>query len=270
MRLQKYQKINQLLQWCKPYTAITQKWLAEKDYSRQLLKLYVKSHWLKKIGAGAYVRVGDTLSWEGALYTLQNQLQLPIHVGSKTALQLLGKAHFVALSPEKQTVELHIHTSHKRAIIPKWFLEQEWGNAIRIHYSCPFSKNEIGLQKEKILEQNLDINISSPERAMLEILIGVSDTSTLSEEFYLMEGLVSLRPDLVQQLLESCNSFKAKRLFLLLAEYFHHTWFEMLDLDRIDLGKGKRKIGSGGKYYPKYQVSIPPLPDDYLEQEEIP
>jgi len=33
----------------------------------------------------------------------------------------------------------------------------------------------------------------------------------------LLEGLMSLRPDLVQELLESCRSVKAKRLFLYFA-----------------------------------------------------
>ena len=270
MSLQKEQKINLLLQWWKPHTAFAQKWLEGKNYSRQLLKLYVKSHWLEKIGNGAYIRVGDTLNWEGALYTLQNQLSLPLHVGGKTALQLLGKGHFVAFLPEKQTIELYSHGNDKRMIVPKWFLSQKWANMVRIHHSCPFLDNEMGLQSEKVGEHSFSLTISAPERAMLEFLAGVPEISSLEEGFYLMEGAVSLRPDLLQQLLESCTSFKAKRLFFLLAEHFHHAWFEMLNLSTISLGKGKRKIGVGGRYYPKYQVSIPPLPIDSPDLEDIP
>jgi hypothetical protein len=270
MNLQKEQKINQLLQWWKPHTVLTQKWLEEKNYSRQLLRLYTKSHWLEKIGTGAYVRTGDAVSWEGGLYTLQNQLNLPIHIGGKIALQLLGKGHFIALMPEKQIIELHSHGINKRIIVPKWFLNQKWSNTVQIHHSCHFIDNKIGLQSEKIIDHSFSLTISSPERAILEFLVNVPEVSSLEEGFYLMEGLISLRPELVQQLLVCCSSIKAKRLFLLLAEHFNYPWFEMLDLSTIPLGKGKRKIGTGGQYYPKYLVSIPPLPDGNINEEDIP
>jgi hypothetical protein len=39
-----------------------------------------------------------------------------------------------------------------------------------------------------------------------------------------MEGLNTLRPDLVQELLEKCSSVKVKRLFMHLAEQFQHPW----------------------------------------------
>ena len=42
--------------------------------------------------------------------------------------------------------------------------------------------------------------------------------------------------------LEECRSVKVKRLFLFMAEKARHAWFEALDLDRIDLGSGKRVI----------------------------
>ena len=270
MSLQKEQKINQLLQLWKPHTVFTQKWLEEKYYSRQLLKLYVKSHWLEKVGHGAYIRAGDTLSWEGALYSLQQQLQLPLHLGGKTALQLLGKAHYVTFQSDKQIIELYSHGLDKRMIIPKWFLGQKWANTIRVHRSNCFSNNEIGLQSEKIADNSFSLLISSPERAMLEFLADVPEVASVEEGFYLMEGMGSLRPELVQQLLEHCTSVKAKRLFLLLAEHFNHAWFEMIDMSAISLGKGKRKIGVGGKYYPKYLVSIPPLPADSPNLEDIP
>ena len=38
---------------------------------------------------------GDHVSWEGALYALQQYLQLPIHVAAKTALEFQGAAHFI-------------------------------------------------------------------------------------------------------------------------------------------------------------------------------
>jgi len=68
-----------------------------------------------------------------------------------------------------------------------------------------------------------------------------------------------LRPKVVQALLENCNSIKVKRLFLHLSEQFNHPWLPSLDITRINLGKGKRVLGDGGKYYPKYKLSLPEI-----------
>ena len=42
-----------------------------------------------------------------------------------------------------------------------------------------------------------------------------------------------------------------------MAEKARHAWFEALDLDRIDLGSGKRVIAKGGVYDKKNQITIP-------------
>jgi hypothetical protein len=72
-----------------------------------------------------------------------------------------------------------------------------------------------------------------------------------------MEMLNGLRPNLLQQLLEENNSVKVKRLFLYMAEKAGHSWFNDLNLERIDLGKGKRSNVKDGVYDPKYQITIP-------------
>jgi hypothetical protein len=55
----------------------------------------------------------------------------------------------------------------------------------------------------------------------------------------------------------ACNSIKVKRLFLYLAEGHGHPWFERLDLNALDLGKGNRSIVVGGRLDPKYQITVP-------------
>lgn len=72
-----------------------------------------------------------------------------------------------------------------------------------------------------------------------------------------MEMLSILPPKNVQRLLEECRSVKVKRLFLFMAEKARHAWFEALDLDKVDLGSGKRVIAKGGVYDKKYQITIP-------------
>ena len=60
-----------------------------------------------------------------------------------------------------------------------------------------------------------------------------------------MEGLKTLRPDLVTVLLANCNSIKVKHLFMYLAEEENHLWLPRVDLSEVDFGKGKRVIGEG-------------------------
>jgi hypothetical protein len=74
-----------------------------------------------------------------------------------------------------------------------------------------------------------------------------------------IENLTQLRPKAIQALLEECHSIKVKRLFLHLSEQFNHPWFSSLDLTKIDLGKGKRVLAKGGKYFSKYKLSLPEI-----------
>jgi len=92
---------------------------------------------------------------------------------------------------------------------------------------------------------------------MLECLYHAPVTMDLVECYQIMEGLVNLRPNLLQGLLESCTSIKVKRLFLYLADKANHHWFPFVDLNPIDLGSGHRYIGSGGVFVEKYLITVP-------------
>ena len=79
----------------------------------------------------------------------------------------------------------------------------------------------------------------------------------------LLQGLRSLRPERVTKLLRACQSVKAKRLFLALAERQKHAWFKHLEMKGVDLGSGKRSLFPGGKLDAKYQVTLPADIDEH-------
>lgn len=138
--------------------------------------------------------------------------------------------------------------------LPGWFKKYSW--SVIVHYKTTklFTNHKLGLK-----EHNRDaffIMISSPERAILETLHLVPNEQSLEEAQLLMEGLTSLRPKLIQELLECCNSVKVKRLFLFLAERYNHAWLKKTNLNNIDLGHGKRMIIRDGQFDPKYQITI--------------
>ena len=182
---------------------------------------------------------------------MQTQLGLAIHPGGKTALELAGYGHFVPLG--QPAVILYGATGIK---LPHWLKQQ--ADRWQLQY---FTTNLFDAQPQLGLTGyragDLAISISTPERAMLEILYLVPHTQSLEAAWLLMEGLVTLRPGLVQSLLGVCHSIKVRRLFLYLAEQQGHPWFNRLDLGAIDLGVGNRSIVVGGKLDPKYKITVP-------------
>jgi hypothetical protein len=241
-------KINQLLSSQPPGVVMQSFWLAEQGYSLDLQKRYKKSKWLQSIGTGALIRAGDQVGYEGAIYALQRESGSTVHPGGKTALALLGMSHYLELSPQSVTV-----FGGKAENLPQWFRKHDWGTKVN-YYKTSFLPPDIGLTEKEL--KNFSIKISNAPRALMECLYLVPDEQDLMECFHLMESMNNTRPTLVQGLLEKCESIKVKRLFLYLAEKVNHDWFTRLDLEKIDLGKGKRSIIKNGAYNSKYQITV--------------
>lgn len=202
------------------------------------------------VGNGAFIRTGEQANYEGAIYALQIQGDSSIHPGGRTALSLLGKAHYLELATKR--IILFGGTKEK---LPAWFKKYDWGCNIEYHETS-FLPPDLGLIE--IETKNFSIKISNAIRAMLECLYLVPQKQELIECFELMEGLNNLPPRQVQKLLENCNSIKVNRLFLYMAEKAGHSWFSYLDLNKINLGTGKRSIVKKGVYNDKYKITIPP------------
>lgn len=255
MSTQNESKINKLLQSQPPGVALLSSWLAEQGYSLDLQKRYRKSKWLESIGSGAMIRTGDKIDLTGALYALQSQKGLSIHIGAKSALAYLGKAQYLELHTKRVLL-----FGAKEESLPTWFNEYPWEVEVN-YYSSSFLPPELGLTK--IDRPTFQINISSAARAMLECLYLVPEEQNLIECYELMESFNNLRPKLVQALLEQCTSVKVKRLFLYLAEKAKHAWVNYLNFGRIELGSGKRSLAKNGTYIPKYKITVPKELENY-------
>ncbi len=83
-------KLNNLLVNWQPGAVYTSTWLSSQGFSPSAIAGYCQSNWLRSIGRGAFVKVGDTYDWSGGLWAVQQQLGLAIHPGGKTALELAG------------------------------------------------------------------------------------------------------------------------------------------------------------------------------------
>lgn len=256
MNIYKGTKINQLLQNWPKGTVATSAWLQTQGISALLKKQYQNTRWIETLGYGAVIRKGDKVNWEGALFALQKQLGIAIHVGGKSALELQGYAHFIKF--DQSDIHLYVQGSKK---LPLWFTAHNWGKKLDIHMTKFLCTLE-GLALHK--EGEFAIRISTPERAFLETLYLVPQQQALQECYYLIENMIDLRPSLLQSLLEQTRSIKVKRLFFFLADKLNHPWLSQLDKSKIPLGTGKRKIVESGVLDPKYLITVP---KDLLEND---
>lgn len=245
---------------------ITATWLKEHGVSNKLAWWYSRSGFIERIGKGAYKKEGEQLRWHGAIAAVQQQLHLPVHIAGKTALELLGMAHFIPFGETTVT----LFASHE-TVLPLWFKKTKWDANFSVHNANIFES----IPPETLVTRNLEgilLILSSPELAILELLHLVPHKQSFSEATLIMENLAYLRPNLVQALLESCTSIKVKRLFLYLADKNHHEWLSQLNIQKLHLGHGKRVIGAGGVYDAKYQLSVPPLnnEDEDVSSELLP
>jgi len=186
---------------------------------------------------------------------LQNQKKSNIHIGGKTAFSLLGKAQYLEVN--QMNIVLFGDENEK---LPKWFNQYDWGVKIAYH-SSSFLPTDLGLVQHE--HQTFQLNISGAARAMMECLYLTPKNQGIIECYELMEGLNNLRPASVQKLLEQCASVKVKRLFLYMAEKAGHEWMNYLQLDKIDLGSGKRSIEKDGVYIPKYKITVSKTLEEY-------
>jgi hypothetical protein len=116
---------------------------------------------------------------------------------------------------------------------------------------------DLGLKKQSTSIRDWQMTISSPERAILELLYQVGDNGVdfkfVAEIF---EGLTTLSPRLLNELLQNCSSRKIKRLFLFFANYYNFSWAKHISKD-IKLGAGKLQIVKGGNYNKTYMITVP-------------
>jgi hypothetical protein len=244
-------KINQLLQQTPKGMVLLTDEMKNKGFSYSLQQRYRNGQWLVAIGTGAMIRKGDEMLLAGALSCLQQQLNLNVHIGGLSSLELLGAAHYFRFGTDIMQLFLS-----ERNPLPLWFVKNKWNHAFQINKLSIFNDQRVNLQEYKL--DGFNIQISGQARAMMEVLSLCPDKFALLESYELMESLTGLRPVVVQQLLENCKSVKVKRLFLCFAEKINHVWFKYLDLQKVDLGSGKRSLAkSGGVYISKYQLVLP-------------
>lgn len=183
--------------------------------SSALAHHYVKSGWLSRLGRGVFMFPGDTLRQEDCLKFLARQ-DRGFHVGGKTALAWRGIRHNL---PANAPLSLW---GQDKADLPRWFHER-----FRAFYTRrnPFSSRlPKGFALQALPETPDGVLVSTPERALLEMLSEVGIRGGVEESRNIMEGARTLRPDVLATLLKHCERVKATRLCVRWAEELSLPW----------------------------------------------
>jgi Transcriptional regulator, AbiEi antitoxin, Type IV TA system/Transcriptional regulator, AbiEi antitoxin N-terminal domain len=269
------QKLNWLEQNLPEGLLVDAPWLTKHGYSTSLRTQYVAAGWLEQPARRVFRRPRGALSWEQAVISLQTLLEVPVVVGGRTALELQGFAHYLA----REQKEIHLYGHHPP---PEWLHKLPLSVRFVFHKSDRLFRNDpitrgltslswnvktgeggstdplqTGLTVQPWGHWDWPLTLSTPERAVLELLDELPDRESFHQADKLMEGLTNLTPRRLQKLLEDCKSVKVKRLFFFLADRHDHAWLKRIERERIDLGKGKRLLVRGGKLNATYGITVP-------------
>ena len=270
MAKQIHGKLNQLERLLPEGLLVDAAWLSRHGYSTGLRSQYVAAGWLQQPVRRVYQRPRGPLAWQQVVISLQTLLARNLVVGGRTALELHGFAHYL----QQQTTSVVLHGPDKP---PTWLEDLDIG----VRFAYRNDGRLFGKQRASTAPHRLDaeassnparpdsivalpwgpwrwpLMLSTPERAILELLDELPDRETFHQADMLMEGLSTLSPTRVQTLLADCRSVKVKRLFFFFADRHRHAWLKRLDRSVIDLGSGKRMLVKGGRLDAKHLITVP-------------
>jgi hypothetical protein len=251
-------------------------WMEAHGYSTSLRSQYVSAGWLVQPARGTYKRPLGALTWQKVVVSLQTLLEKSLIVGGRTALDLQGHSHYLAAGGPS-TIHLY-----GREPPPNWLAKLPLKETFRFHRSQTLFKSEPvtkgltsfawnirenageaaeGLKAGELRQlwgdSDWPLTLSTPERALLELLDELPAHETFHQADMLFEGMRTLSPRRLQKLLADCRSVKVKRLFFWFADRHGHTWLKQIDRSAVDLGTGKRMLVRGGKLDPKYLITVP-------------
>lgn len=223
-------KLNALYTLLAAGSPITSAQLTSMGISADLAVHYARSGWLKRLARGVYYRPGETLLLHPSLVVLERQIA-GIHVGGKTALDWYGVRQYVS-----QQAVLHLY-GWVTARLPDWFVRHFPAEYHRKRLFDEAPEQMLGV--DRFENRNGAPQVSTPERALLELLDEVGVRQPLQEAREIAEGTYSLRAEVLMDLLKRCTSVKTVRLCLSLGRELSLPWAGKLDAAALPRGSAR-------------------------------
>jgi hypothetical protein len=189
--------------------------LAALGVSSALAHHYEDSGWLSRLGRGVFMFPNNTLREQDCLKFLARRLP-GLHVGGKTALAWRGVRHNL---PAHEPLWLW---GDAKARIPAWFRQRFSARYTARNPFAPTLPTNFGLHS--LPETPGGVPVSAPERAVIELLSEVGIHQGIEEARNILDGVRSLRPEILKNLLAHCRRVKVMRLCVLWAEELGLPW----------------------------------------------
>ncbi len=240
-----------------PYGALaSRKWLLNSKVKEYIILYSQQKKDLVPLQAGVYKWRNFPLKWPAVVASLPRITDVSIWVGGRSALSLQGTAHYITngeginlYSYENVAKRVKNLFNSIEQINEKWFSSATlWKDSRSLDF---------GLKQWKDPAWDEEFLISTPERAILEVLHTLPKHISFNHTDELFQGLTNLSPRQLKKLLSCCKSVKVKRLFFWFAERYRYPWFKYLSCDDYDFGSGKRSIVEGGVLDKKFQITVP-------------
>jgi hypothetical protein len=211
--------------------------LAALGISADLAVHYARAGWLTRLARGVYGRPNDTLELHACLLLLQRNVD-GLHVGGKSALDWYGVRHYLSQQP---ILQLYGWTAVR---LPDWFTERF---PAEYHRKRLFDEPPADpLHAGPFEKRGGAPRVSTPERALLEVLSEVGVRQPLQEARELAESTYSLRADVLRELLQRCTSVKTVRLCLQLGRELALPWATKLDPAQLPTGSDRPWVSRSG------------------------
>lgn len=225
--------------------------LATLGISADLAVSYVRSGWLLRLARGVFCRAGDEPDLGRSLVFLRESLA-GLHVGGRTALQWHGLLPAGPTEPTKsaglaglaESAEPSQPTAQELTLygwgngeLPPWFTTRfpatyQRKRLIREEPAWP-------VQVGPVPGRMALATVSSPERALLELLSEVGVGVALDEARRAAALAGALQGEALQALLQRCTSVKTVRLCVTAGQEFAHPWYATLVLASLPRGSSR-------------------------------
>lgn len=268
MDAERSQNLKRLLDAVPAGYLVDASWLVSQGFAYESFRDYVRRGWLDRVAQGVFRRptpktpdatMSETIDWKTCILSMQHIMGHDLHVGGMTALAEQGHIHYLRLG---EGVPVWVYGDKT----PNWLVKLPSNAAIETRTRALFADPSLGLVagSRQGLPWDWTMTMSSPERAVLEVMDELPDHESFHNLDMAFESLTTLRPRLLSDLLASCRKIKVRRLFFVFADRHGHPWSKRLDPKAFDLGRGDRALVKGGKIHPRYRIVVP---EDFIKPE---
>lgn len=193
----------------------------------------VSAGWLHRLARGVYLLPGDKLDRDATLAWLCERAK-GLHVGGKTALDWRGVRHNISM---REVLSLW---GELPAEIPSWFTRE---------FPCHYQSTRLFDAKlpssagvGPLPFRSWKVPVSTPERAVLELLSDAGKRQSLEETTNLLENTHALRRDVLDELMAHLTRIKVARLADKLSASLQLPWSDIASKHSRRLGGGKRWV----------------------------